>query len=226
MIDVRASSYAFRALMLSAALGVVACTDSMSMQMPTGYTYHDQVYKAPPGPEANVKEAKIIHVDTSRMNNMMTETVTMGSALPPGFDPNDPAIAAQLRLTADELIARLLRNLGRPMEPTYVLDSSPLTAALKDSMARNQLPIAANPGDGPFVIDHSISGTSATMTFYSNHDPVRTDEAPAVDDAPGSSHSAEMPVDTTPADTTPVEAAPDPVPVDSAPVDTMPAPAQ
>lgn len=178
MIKVRASSFV---LCAAAALGLGACVDSMSMQMPTGYTYHDQVYKAPPGPEANVKEAKIIHVDTSGMNKVGSETVTMGSALPPGFDPNDPAIKEQLRLTADELIARLLRNLGRPMEPTFVLDSSPLTAALKDSMTRNNLPIAVNPGDGPFVIEHSISGVSATMTFYSNHDPVRTDEAPAVE---------------------------------------------
>lgn len=158
-----------RFVVLAAPLALVACADTA---MPTGYTYHNEVYKAPPGPEAS-PPAKI--VKTTGMNNMGTETVTMSS--PPELGPDGLPIGGSSAYdgVADDLVARMIRNFGRPMEPVFVNDSSPMAPSLRGSLKRNGIPVAVNPGDGPFVLDNAVQGANASITFFSNHDRVTSE---------------------------------------------------
>ena len=168
---------AARSLLSAAALvlpiGLMACTS----EMPTGYVYHNQVYKSAPGPEAT-PPAKV--TPTGGMTAMGSESVDLGApqsiggASGGGYDALGYD-AATYQAAADELIARMLRNFGKPMEPVFLNETSPMTSALRTSMQSHGIPVAAMPGDGPFVLDHSINGTNATITFFSNHERVTSE---------------------------------------------------
>ncbi len=187
-------SSALRILILSAPLlALTACT-SEGLYMPTGYTYQNEIYKGPPGPEAS-PPAKILqttgglsgnaNADGSSPDGMVpdgmhvvqTETVSM-TAGPDGTFDNQTLCTA-----ADDLVARLLRNFGRPMEQVLVPDSSPLTSCLKNALQRGNVPVAQRPGDGPFVLEHSVSGANSSITFMSNHDPVTSESGAYPDNA-------------------------------------------
>jgi hypothetical protein len=149
---------------------VAACS---ATPMPTGYTYHNEVYRAPPGPEAS-RPAHIV------ATNGMTQTGSMSATLSEEEQrrlAQGSRDAEAFRSVADELVRLMLVNFGRPMEPSFINDSSPMTASLKASFAAHSIPVAVNPGDGPFVIDHSITGPTATMVFFSNHDRVTSFES-------------------------------------------------
>ncbi|HEY8189091.1 MAG TPA: hypothetical protein VIF12_00285 [Micavibrio sp.] len=188
MTTIRLSS-ALRILILSAPLALAACT-SEGLHMPKGYTYQNEIYKAPPGPEAS-PPAKILQTTgglysgtdgsgagadmgedgttPDGMHVVQTETIAM-TAGPDGTFDNQTLCTA-----ADDLVGRLLRNFGRPMEPVLVPDSSPLTSCLRNALQRGNVPLAPKPGDGPFVLDHAVKGANAEITFMSNHDPVTSE---------------------------------------------------
>ena len=153
-----------------APLALMACA-SDDMAMPTGYTYHNEVYKSAPGPEAS-KPATILETNaqTAGMNQQGSVTGTLSDAerdaAARGYGSGDPEA---YRAISDDLIARMVTNFGRPMEPVFVNESSPMTASLKASMSRHNIPVAAKPGDGPFVLDHGIDGATAIIVFFSNH---------------------------------------------------------
>lgn len=160
---------ALRFIVLSAPLALMACT-AADLAMPTGYTYHNEIYKSWPGPEVP-RPAQILvtgDVAPNGMTVMQTETTTLQGG--PDATGNYPD--AVLCSAADDLVGRLLTNFGQPMEPVYVPSMSPLTSCLVAALRRGNVPVAGNPGDGPFVLEHAVSGGSATITFLSNHDPV------------------------------------------------------
>jgi hypothetical protein len=161
---------AFRFALLCAPVALMACS---SLPMPTGYTYHNEVYKAPPGPEAS-RPAKIVDTNGMSQTGSMSATLSEEEQRRLAQGSMD---AEAFRGVADELVRMMLTNFGRPMEPSFINESSPLTASLKASFAAHGIPVALNPGDGPFVIDHSISGNIATMVFFSNHDRVTSFES-------------------------------------------------
>lgn len=167
---------AFRLALLCAPVALIAC-----QAMPTGYTYHNEVYKAPPGPEAT-PPAKILETrttaETTNLHTQGTLTSTLSESeqrAAMGGVYGDEGDPEAFRAVADDLIGRMIVNFGRPMEPVFVNQSSPMTASLKASMRRHEIPVAVNPGDGPFVIDHSIEGANATIVFFSNHERVTSE---------------------------------------------------
>lgn len=165
----------FRFVVLSAPLALMACS-SADLAMPTGYTYHNEIYKSRPGPEAP-PQAKILMTGDIAPNGMtvvQTESTTLN-----GFpDAQGQYPDAVLCAAADDLVGRLLGNFGRPMEPVLVPVMSPLAPCLVTALQRGNVPVAANPGDGPFVLEHDILNGSATITFMSNHDPVVSESGP------------------------------------------------
>jgi len=190
----------FRFIVLSAPLALLACTTA-DLAMPSGYTYHNEIYKSQPGPEAP-RPAKILatgDVAPNGMTVMQTETTTLSGA--PDAMGNYPD--SVLCSAADDLVGRLLANFGRPMEPVYVPVMSPLTSCLIAALRLGNVPVAVNPGDGPFVLEHVIQNGSATITFMSNHDPVVSES--------GAYAGQSMPVESDIADPDPVM--PEPLPL-------------
>lgn len=198
---------------------VAACS---ATPMPTGYTYHNEVYKAPPGPEAS-RPAHIVETSGMTQTGSMSATLSEEEQRRLAQGSSD---AEAFRSVSDELVRLMLANFGRPMEPSYINDSSPMTASLKASFAAHSIPVAVNPGDGPFVIDHSISGPTATMVFFSNHDRVTSFElASTSGPTPMSSAPVSIMETTTVTETTVTEPVTNP---DAAPVvitETVTAPA-
>ncbi|MDB5490741.1 MAG: putative lipoprotein [Micavibrio sp.] len=167
-------SSALRLALLAAPVALAACS---STPMPTGYTYHNQIYKSPPGPEAP-KPAKILKSGQDFMNMQgggsgaggMTPDGSGGYTASANMDANGHWDSA-----ADDLVAMILRDLGKPMEKVFIPGADDFVTALKASLVRHDIPVAVNPGDGPFVIEHDIAGPTATIHFFSNHDKILTE---------------------------------------------------
>lgn len=165
-------SPALRLALLAAPLVLVACS---STPMPTGYTYEQEVYKSPKGPEAT-PPAKILKSGQDAMDpNAVGSNGGTGAGM--GADGGYTASAnmdanGHWDSAADDLVAMILRDLGKPMEKVYVPGADDFVTAMKGSLARHDIPVAANPGDGPFVIEHEIAGPTATIHFFSNHDKI------------------------------------------------------
>ena len=156
--------------LLAAPIALAACS---STPMPTGYTYHREIYKSPPGPEAP-KPAVILQTGQDAMNGGLSK-----DGIPYGMRSGDVYTASASMdanghwdSAADDLVAMILRDLGRPMEKVFVPGADDFVTAMKGSLARHDIPVAMNPGDGPFVIEHEIAGPTATIHFFSNHDKI------------------------------------------------------
>lgn len=168
-------SSALRLALLAAPVALAACS---STPMPTGYTYQHEIYKSPPGPEA-LPPAKILKTGQDFMNGQGGDGSANGGMSPDGsggytasanMDANGKWDSA-----ADDLVAMILRDLGKPMEKVFVPGADDFVTAMKASLARHDIPVAVNPGDGPFVIEHEIAGPTATIHFFSNHDKILTE---------------------------------------------------
>lgn len=164
-------------MVLSAILA--ACS---STAMPTGYTYHHEIYRTPPGPEA--KEPAKILASGQDVESGASGTNNMGGASGHGLGMNGQDVYTasahmdadgRWDMAADELVQKILRDLGRPMEKVHVPGNNDFVTALKASLARHNIPVMDRVGDGPFVIQHQISGHDVMIEFYSNHSSILTE---------------------------------------------------
>lgn len=175
-------------LALICALPALTACSSARMSMPTGYTYQNEVYKAPPGraasPPSNLGKTSAV-VSPGGMTAPMdgdsplqivdapAEMTTDGNTITTPLTTNDGP--DPYHDMADSLVQRMIENFGRPMEPVLVPASSAMAQSLKDSLVRHEIPVALNPGDGPFVLENAIDGANASITFFSNHDRVTSE---------------------------------------------------
>lgn len=152
-----------RIALLCAPVALAAC-----QAMPSGYIYQSEVYKAPPGPEAT-PPVKIVKTESMHNQGSVTtilSTSEQQAALAGSYD--DYGNTEAFRAVADDMVQQLVTGFGAPAEPIFVNQSSPLTAALKEALTRRNIPVAVNPGDGPFVLDHHVDGVGAAMTLFEN----------------------------------------------------------
>ncbi len=137
--------------------GLTACADTT---MPTGYTYHNEVYKAPPGKEAS-KPAHVVGQGTAPAMVVDQAPVQQTEGLPPGFTNAD---IDSLTVVAEDLLAKLVRNFGRPMEPTMVIThpantnrDAAMEMALRRAMQNQGIPVSTAAGEGPFSLGYAIA---------------------------------------------------------------------
>jgi len=157
---------------LASTLLLAACS---STPMPTGYTYQHETYRTPPGPEAKAPQILATGQDaTSSMGGAGSGSPASGLDLEGGsqlytatasMDANGHWDAA-----ADELVEKILRDLGKPMEKVDVPGNDDFVTALKASLTRHDIPVMTRMGDGPFLIKHEITGRDVTIHFFSNHE--------------------------------------------------------
>ena len=143
--------------------------------MPTGYAYHNEEYKAPPGPEPEPvfkqwesrRKGGTAPVVLSTTFENPSETVSdapaaaepvTADAIPmaPDTVPVTPVTSESLRAAADELTAQLFKQFGRPAEAVYI-DANAATdpgfdKALRESLQAQGVPVATAPGMGPFTL--------------------------------------------------------------------------
>lgn len=171
-----------RMVLVGAPLVLTAChSDLGPFPMPTGYKYHDERYKAPPGPEPVFKKIKhdLQEEFSEEAADDKTECVKVchddeaalkeapAPAMMPAMAP--PPVAAvregEWDYAGNDLAMRLIDSFGRPTEPVYIRPAAmaadmELEKALRHALLDRGFNIAPAPGMGPFVLDyahHSLS---------------------------------------------------------------------
>jgi hypothetical protein len=155
------------AALLAAPVLLAGCTQNGPWPMPTGYTYHHDEYKAPPGPQPVFKKWEYRHgvqEEPAPMPMQLEEQpVTAAEAVPPPV----VAVAAATATTdswqqaADELVARMVAAFGRPTEAVWLEadtsspDSINFDKALRHALAAQKIGIADMPGASPFTLHYS-----------------------------------------------------------------------
>lgn len=160
-------------LAATASLALLAgCTSDFGpWPMPTGYTYHQEQYKAPPGPEpvfrkweAELKKESNAPVLPSLDTHLAPYQATVAdvSAVHATAERNDPQLWLD---AANDLAARLFTKFGKPTESVYIPpggsagDRQFFAAALHASLQEQGVTIAAAAGGGPFTLSYDIRGT-------------------------------------------------------------------
>jgi hypothetical protein len=175
MKSFRNFSSPFYAALLAAPLLLAACTENGPWPMPTGYTYHHDQYKAPPGPKPVLKKWEYKHglrpePQPIPMSLETTTTTTVITAAPiTGVESSatGPATVTTWQLASDELVARLISDFGRPTESVWLVGdgagSPEFDRVLRRSLGASKIDIADTPGGGPFSLHYSVgsSGDSA-----------------------------------------------------------------
>lgn len=154
--------------LLAVPLFLSACT-SAEMQMPTGYVYHNDVYRSAPGPEGKApseKEAKTVPVHG--LKYLGSETMTMANPPAIGLDGQPIGGASAYRGVADDLVARLLRNLGRPMVPVTMVSPCGLPGAIDPVCSFCGAPDVCAGMDAPVAGGIIAGGSRAERTLYPN----------------------------------------------------------
>lgn len=149
-------SHLIRTAILGVSLiGLSACTDFGPHPLATGYKYQQNEYKSAAGPEPVIEKytrrddkRTVVNIDENGQGTMAPAPVSMdnwGSA-------------------ADELVARMVQNLGLPAEPVYIVEHTAMTheevsfaAALREAMLRNNIPMAPRTSGAPFGMEYAIS---------------------------------------------------------------------
>lgn len=154
-----------------------ACSSLETYPMPTAYTYHGEVYKAPPGPEPLYRkmkrgwqESRVGEDGICEQPDEAAEAAESEAAAfyypppdpPPVMPPAPPSGQASWQPAANDLIGRLTAKLGKPTEAMWIRSSSSgdptMASALAQAMTQNGLKVAQGAGEGPYTLDYSIGG--------------------------------------------------------------------
>ncbi len=174
-----------RVLLLGAPLILAACTSDFGPNpLPTGYYYHNETYKTPPGPEPIFSKPKHAHDDHALEDcpdphakaHVQTDAQADAQAVIV-TPPADTYIAAQpapvemaapvsaspaLSVAASDLVQRLINQFGRPVEPVYVTPSTgtaqeiAFEKSLRKALQREGFNLAKTPGKGPYTLNYTI----------------------------------------------------------------------
>ncbi len=152
-----------RILLLGAPLFLAAChSDFGPYPMPSGYTHHDQLYKAPPGPEPVLKHIEHGHIPQSTKPGCAPCGPSAQGSMPAEMIMAAPPGDA-FTYAASDLIARLVADFGQPAEGVWLQPAglSPLERdlenALRGAMMAKGFNVAAGPGMGPYTMTYAAS---------------------------------------------------------------------
>jgi len=181
----RPRSFIVRAAVVAAMpLMLAACSADLGPgPMPTGYAHQNEYYKAQPGPrpvlmkkhmmENQCKEVREYHPNGRGSACGDLAVSTDGAAM-------SAISSAAWDSAADDLISRMVNELGKPMENVYVVPGSEpgLEMALSSAMLARTIPVSAAPGNGPFDLQYDvqpITGSSmVNVTLKSVGSPVHS----------------------------------------------------
>ncbi|MCB9990071.1 MAG: hypothetical protein H6867_01665 [Rhodospirillales bacterium] len=160
-----------RVMLLGAPLLLTAAchSDFGPFPMPTGYKYHDKIYKTPPGPEPVFK--KIDHMGVPQSTEKQCEDDQKKMSMAPVMDNADMMMSVPAGgswdYAAADLVRRITDQFGRPTEPVYVQPAATnqelgLEKALRMALTDQGLNLAPAPGVGPYALHYSAKGMGTT----------------------------------------------------------------
>lgn len=147
-------SYVIRTAILGVSvMALSACADFGPYPLATGYKYQQEEYKTPDGPEP------VIEKYTKREDKRTVVNIDEN-----GHAAVAPVSMDQWNLAADDLVGRLVRNLGLPAEPVYIAQHNAMSqeeqsfaSALHHAMAKHNIPMAPRTSGAPFGMEYAIS---------------------------------------------------------------------
>lgn len=162
----------------TASLSLAACSDLGPTPMPSGYTYHSDTYKAPPGPEpifrqwgmaydadsSWIPEDMSTSIDDSAMTDHDRAAVEVTTPMVAPISQPAPSLHDKLRWqdASRDLLSRLVSSFGQPAEAVYLKPGSGtadmmrhFSDALFVAMTEQGMTVAAQPGMGPFAMQYS-----------------------------------------------------------------------
>lgn len=133
-------------------LAVSACADFGPHPIATGYKYQQEEYKSQPGPEPVIEKYTRRNED-GHVIAVATETNRTTAV---------QATDAYWDNAADELVSRLVNNLGLPAEPVYIAkpasaEETSFAVALRNAMRSYNIPMAERVAGAPFGMEYQIS---------------------------------------------------------------------
>jgi len=194
-----------RALLLGAPLLVLvtAChSDFGPSPMPTGYKYHHDVYKAPPGPEPVFKKWQHdmeIH-DQCFKEKICLPRDQMPVMIDDGFGGAHMVFDSAWDNAAHELTGRLLSGLGQVHETAYIrppvnAEEYSFARALMRAMETFGMQVSSIQGAGPYVMDYQLmpAGTAGTrVTLWLKASGLVAGEQSGTFDAVGTGRAAPL----------------------------------
>lgn len=153
----RSRSYVVCAALVSVPLLLSACgKDWGPGPMPTGYTYQGDVYKAAPGPRPGKFDDRL---GTQDKDVVPYHPGGHGTMLGQSGHEAGIYVVSTWSIVAQDLIDRMLVELGKPMETVYVVpgDFPALEDALRQAMVNRTIPVSLRNGDGPFTLQYIVT---------------------------------------------------------------------
>jgi hypothetical protein len=180
-------------LALGAPIALAACDHIGPTPMPTGYSYHNQKYKAQPGPDAVTPYEEInapapLVGQTAPMAS--DASIAMGAAWQPAFN---------------EILMKIESKFGKLVDPVFVMPSGHVEAdaALRSVMNERGYHVSATQ-DSHYVIRPSIGGQSVELALMTGATALAVESAavsvpqmaaPVAPAAPMPEEAAAMPMD-------------------------------
>lgn len=155
----------FFVALLTAPVLLAGCTQNGPWPMPTGYTYHHDEYKAPPGPQPVFKKWEYKHGvrEEPQPMPMQLEGQSVATAeTAPVMAVSSSATTNSWQQAADELVSRMVAAFGRPTEAVWFEadtaspDSINFDKVLRNALAAQKIGIADMPGASPFTLHYSV----------------------------------------------------------------------
>ena len=143
---------------LTAPLGLAACADQGPWPMPTGYTYENGRYQAPPGPQPVVKqvlEVPYAPAPAAPVSTMTTSTTTMTAS-------NSEAVGTAGN-AAGTIVDHLFGQFGKPAEPVWIQPaqgaarSAAFETQLRAALTDRNVQVSDTAGGGPFGIRYDVA---------------------------------------------------------------------
>ena len=151
--------------LLTAPVLLAGCTQNGPWPMPSGYTYHHDEYKAPPGPKPVFKKWEYKHGVREEPQPMPTQLEGQSVATVPSPAPVmvvSSTTTNSWQQAADELVSRMVAAFGRPTEAVWLEadnsspDSINFDKVLRNALAAQKIGIADMPGASPFTLHYSV----------------------------------------------------------------------
>lgn len=193
MISKKKIQLATTILALGAAVGLTACDHIGPTPMPTGYSYHNQKYKAPPGPDA-----------VAPYDEITAPAPLPGQTAPMSAD-SSMATGVAWQPAFNEILTQIESKFGKLVDPVFVLPSgnAEADAALRSVLNERGYHVAAQQGGAFYTMRPSIGDQTVELalmtgatTVIAQSAAVAMPQAPAVPAAPAAPiPAAEMPMD-------------------------------
>lgn len=125
--------------------------------MPTGYSYHNQKYKAPPGPDA-----------VAPFDEIEAPAPLPGQTAPMVSAP-ESVTGVMWQPVFTDLLTKIEAKFGMLVDPVFVMPSGNVEAdaALRTVMNERGYHIAAAQGTSPYIMRPSIGGQSVEVALMS-----------------------------------------------------------